>query len=57
MTEQMVIPGIDFDAIKSPDGIKYVQHKDWLVPVRPKRSRKVTTGPPQATLWSNMAQR
>jgi len=55
MAEQKVIPGIDFDAIHSPDGIKYVQHPDWPVPVRPKRRRKVAERPDQIPMWSNMA--
>jgi len=57
MAEQKVIPGIDFDAIHSPDGIKYVQHTDWLPPPRPRRNRKVTKGSSQSTLWEGMAQR
>jgi len=57
MAEQKVIPGIDFDAVRSPSGIKYVQHKDWLRPVRSKRRKKVIEGPNQATLWQDLAQR
>jgi len=55
MAEQKVIPGIDFDAVYSPDGIKYVQHPDWLPPSRPRRRRKVAKGENQSTLWEDMA--
>ena len=55
MAEQKVIPGIDFDAIHSPDGIKYVQHPDWLPPPRTPRRRKVTKREEQNTLWQDLA--
>jgi len=55
MAEQKVIPGIDFDAIKTPDGIKYAQHPDWLPPPKPKRRRKVTKREGQGALWEDMA--
>ena len=55
MAEQKTIPGIDFDAVHSPDGIKYVQHPDWFPPPKPRRRRKVTKGQEQDTLWPDMA--
>ena len=57
MSEQKVIPGIDFDAVETPDGVKYVQHPDWLPPAKPRRRRKVTKGQEQETLWEDMAKR